>query len=38
DEKLMAEMSQKALNAARPNASADIIHHICSLIGRTNLT
>ncbi|KAI5001219.1 hypothetical protein ZWY2020_011178 [Hordeum vulgare] len=33
DEKLMAEMSQKALNAARPNASADIISHICSLIG-----
>ena len=38
DEKLMAEMSQKALNAARPNASADIIRHICSLIGPTNLT
>jgi len=33
DEKLMADMSQKALTAARPNASADIIRHICSLIG-----
>ncbi|KAM0837339.1 hypothetical protein ACQ4PT_061727 [Festuca glaucescens] len=38
DEKLMAEMSQKALNAARPNSSADIICHICSLIGPTNPT
>ncbi|ONM32178.1 UDP-Glycosyltransferase superfamily protein [Zea mays] len=35
DEKLMADMSQKALTAARPNASADIIRHICSLIGST---
>lgn len=33
DEQLMADMSQKALTAARPNASADIIRHICSLIG-----
>lgn len=33
DEKLMADMSHKALTAARPNASADIIRHICSLIG-----
>lgn len=33
DEKLMSDMSQKALTAARPNASANIIRHICSLIG-----
>uniref|UniRef100_A0A0D9V1K0 Glycosyl transferase family 28 C-terminal domain-containing protein n=1 Tax=Leersia perrieri TaxID=77586 RepID=A0A0D9V1K0_9ORYZ len=33
DEKLMSDMSQKALSAARPNASTDIIRHICSLIG-----
>ncbi|CAM0873815.1 unnamed protein product [Alopecurus aequalis] len=38
DAKLMSEMSQKALYAARPNASADIIRHICSLIGPTNPT
>ncbi|KAJ1257373.1 hypothetical protein BS78_K076100 [Paspalum vaginatum] len=33
DEKLMADMSQKALTAARPNASVDIIRDICSVIG-----
>ncbi|KAL6607993.1 hypothetical protein ACP70R_041056 [Stipagrostis hirtigluma subsp. patula] len=33
DEKLMADMSQKALTASRPSASANIIRHICSLIG-----
>uniref|UniRef100_A0ACD5XJH7 Uncharacterized protein n=1 Tax=Avena sativa TaxID=4498 RepID=A0ACD5XJH7_AVESA len=38
DKKLMAEMSQKALSAARPNSSADIIRHICSLIGPTKPT
>ncbi|CAO2177178.1 unnamed protein product [Urochloa humidicola] len=38
DEKLMADMSQKALTASRPNASADIIRHICSLIGSPHST
>ncbi|CAO2203607.1 unnamed protein product [Urochloa humidicola] len=38
DEKLMADMSQKALTASRPNASADIIRHICSLIGSPHPT
>ncbi|KAL6884644.1 hypothetical protein ACP4OV_010580 [Aristida adscensionis] len=33
DEKLMADMSQKAITASRPNSSANIIRHICSLIG-----
>ncbi|KAJ0985763.1 hypothetical protein J5N97_004119 [Dioscorea zingiberensis] len=32
DEKLMAEMSEKALTAARPNASADIAQDILSLV------
>ncbi|KAK3164483.1 hypothetical protein QOZ80_1AG0019440 [Eleusine coracana subsp. coracana] len=32
DEKLMADMSQKAITASRPNSSADIIRHICTLI------
>ncbi|EAY74292.1 hypothetical protein OsI_02179 [Oryza sativa Indica Group] len=38
DEKLMSDMSQKALSAARPNASTDIIRHICSLVGSSCTT
>ncbi|TVT98292.1 hypothetical protein EJB05_56424, partial [Eragrostis curvula] len=33
DEQLMADMSQKAITASRPNSSTDIIRHICTLIG-----
>ncbi|PSR89061.1 UDP-N-acetylglucosamine--N-acetylmuramyl-pyrophosphoryl-undecaprenol N-acetylglucosamine transferase [Actinidia chinensis var. chinensis] len=32
NESLMAEMSEKALKAAKPNASAAIVEHILSLV------
>ncbi|KAB2020411.1 hypothetical protein ES319_D07G067300v1 [Gossypium barbadense] len=32
DERLLAEMSQRALNAAKPDASAEIAKHILSLV------
>ncbi|EXC25182.1 Undecaprenyl-PP-MurNAc-pentapeptide-UDPGlcNAc GlcNAc transferase [Morus notabilis] len=32
DEKKMADMSERALKAAKPNASAEIVQHILSLV------